>query len=170
MITNVAPAGDELGEEAEKGQLLLKELREALHVMCPNPLVLPEQRVGLNHSCGALSYFRKCSCLNRWSFGRYVCMKRGYYQTKLGMISLAKVQLKLQMITPVLVSLVQKQLCNDTRQEAGIKSWYGISHFCFGYLTAEFLDLKPVYDVSCSEAHETSGHVFGTRLVQQERA
>jgi hypothetical protein len=51
-----AHAGDELGEEAEKGQQLLKELREALHVMCPNPLVLPEQRVRPKHSLAVL-YF-----------------------------------------------------------------------------------------------------------------
>lgn len=38
-------AGDELSAETERGEQLLQKLRDALHTMCPDPTVMPPERV-----------------------------------------------------------------------------------------------------------------------------
>ena len=36
-------AGEELNLEAEKGEKLLKHMRDALHYMCPAPTIIPPE-------------------------------------------------------------------------------------------------------------------------------
>ena len=43
ILPSPRTAGDELNIEAEKGEKLLKEMRDALHRMCPAPTVIPPE-------------------------------------------------------------------------------------------------------------------------------